>query len=51
MLLRYFFSQFASDLLPSCSCEKIQSLDVGGVLREIDDARAEETARRVRMGV
>ena len=27
------------------------SVDVGGVLREIDDARAEESARRVRMGV
>jgi RIO kinase 1 len=26
------------------------AVDVGGVLREIDDARAEETARRVRMG-
>ena len=27
------------------------AVDVGGVLREIDDARAEESARRVRMGV
>ena len=26
------------------------AVDVGGVLREIDDARAEESARRVRMG-
>ncbi|MBC7547966.1 MAG: serine protein kinase RIO [Polaromonas sp.] len=30
---------------------KAGAVDVGGVLREIDDARAEETARRVRMGV
>lgn len=30
---------------------KAGAVDVGGVLREIDDARAEESARRVRMGV
>jgi RIO kinase 1 len=30
---------------------KTGAVDVGGVLREIDDARAEESARRVRMGV
>ena len=29
---------------------KAGAVDVGGVLREIDDARAEESARRVRMG-
>jgi RIO kinase 1 len=26
------------------------TVDLGGVLREIDDARAEEAARRLRMG-
>ena len=30
---------------------KLGAVDVGGVMREIDDARAEETARRVRMQV
>lgn len=28
---------------------KVGAVDVGGVMREIDDARAEEAARRVRM--
>ena len=30
---------------------KAGAVDVGGVLREIDDARAEDSARRVRMGL
>ena len=30
---------------------KLGAVDVGGVMREIDDARAEETARRVRMQI
>jgi hypothetical protein len=30
--------------------QPVGTVDVGGVMREIDDARAEEAARRLRMG-
>jgi len=30
--------------------QPVGAVDVGGVMREIDDARAEEVARRLRMG-